>query len=312
MLKSIWDDVKREYNYGNMVTRLLILNVAIFVLINLTGIILWASNGGDRPPVFREIVHFFSMSSDPWFLLTHPWVIITSMFLHEGIWHILINMLYLFWFGRIVGDFIGNHRILPLYIMGGLVGNLFFFLSAKLLAYGGGGTVYALGASGAVMAIVVASGVLAPDYRMRLILLGEVKLKYIVAVLVFLDLLGMAGNINTGGHFAHLGGAVFGAMFISLLRNGRDLSAPFNALIQWISNRGSKRNYNAKNKKPKVPFMVYKNENAQRKTQVNAERAPSDTEFQQKLDSILEKIKASGYESLNAEEKEFLFQASKR
>jgi len=311
MLKSIWEDIKREYQYGNMITRIVIINFSVFALLHLVGLILWASNGGVKPPIYREIVYFFSMSSDAWFLLTHPWVIITSIFLHEGIWHIAMNMLFLYWFGRIVGDFIGNHRVLPIYILGGLVGNLFFFLSANVLSYGGGGTVYALGASGGVMAIVVASGVLSPDYRMRLLLFGEVKLKYIVAVLVFLDIIGMAGNINTGGHFAHIGGALFGGLFISLLRNGTDLSAPFNKVIQWLNPRLQQRG--SKKRKPsKVPFMVYKNEGAIQRKKIENYPAPSDDDFQQRLDSILEKIKSTGYDSLTQEEKEFLFQASKK
>ena len=310
MLKSIWDDIKREYSYGNMVTRIVIVNVSVFVLINLVRVILWASNGGVMPSIYSEIVHFLSMSSDPWYILTHPWVIFTSMFLHEGLWHILFNMLFLYWFGRIVGDFIGNHRILPIYLMGGLVGNLFFFLSANMLAYGAGSAVFALGASGAVMAIVMASAVLAPDYQMRLILIGDVKLKYVVAVLIFLDIIALTGT-NTGGHFAHIGGVIFGALFISLLRSGTDLSAPVNSAIQWVTQKKTPK-VSTRKKSPRVPFMVYKNEDAAKKKKSNPSAAPRDDDFQQKLDAILEKIKAEGYESLTQEEKEFLFQASKK
>ncbi len=310
MLSSVWEDVKREYNYGNMITRIIIINVSIFVLINLVRIILWASNGGVLPGIYKDIVHFLSMSSDGWFILTHPWVIITSIFLHEGLWHILFNMLFLYWFGRIVGDFIGNHRILPIYLLGGLIGNAFFFLSANLFAYGGDATIYALGASGGVMAIVVASGTLSPDYRMRLILIGEVKLKYIVLVLVFLDLIGLASNVNTGGHFAHLGGAMFGWFFIHALRQGIDLSEGVNRILRKL-NPNIPSSPAKKPKQSKVPFMVFKNKE---KTKDSAEGSHSSdsVDHQKKLDAILEKIKASGYESLSQEEKEFLFQASKK
>lgn len=311
MLSSVWEDVKREYNYGNMVTRIIIVNVSVFVLINFVRILLWASNGGVMPGVYKDIVHFLSMSSDPWFILTHPWIIITSIFLHEGLWHILFNMLFLYWFGRIVGDFIGNHRILPIYLLGGLVGNLFFFLSANLFAYGGGGIVYALGASGGVMAIVVASGALSPDYRMRLILIGEVKLKYIVLVLVFLDLIGLASNVNTGGHFAHLGGALFGWFFIHFLRQGIDLSEGVNKVLRRLNPNMSSPPFKKKNKRSKVPFMVFKNKDKQQQKTDNTTN-PDSEDHQKKLDAILEKIKASGYESLTQEEKEFLFQASKK
>ena len=310
MLSSIWEDIRREYNYGNMITRIIIVNASVFVLINLVKVVLWMSNAGVVPGFYRELVHFFAMSSDYWHILTHPWVIITSMFLHEGLWHILINMLYLYWFGRIVGDFIGNHRILPLYLLGGLVGSVFFYISAQLLAYGGGGPVFALGASGGVMAIVMASAVLSPDYRMRLLLIGEVKLKYVVAVLIFLDIVGLASNINTGGHFAHIGGVAFGALFISALRSGRDLSAPINRLIQIITLQ--KAPVKKPSRPPKVPFMVFKNEDTGSRRRVIGEEAPKEDDFQHRLDSILEKIKAKGYDSLTQEEKEFLFQASKK
>jgi membrane associated rhomboid family serine protease len=204
MFNSIWEDIKREFSQGNMVTRIIIVNVIAFVSINLLWIIFRVGSGWETPELYYSVRNFFTISSSWLHNLTHPWALITHMFLHESFWHILWNMLFLYWFGRIVGDFIGNHRILPLYLLGGLFATLFYFLFGFL--YTSGATHYALGASGAVMAIVVAAGVISPDYIMRLFLLGDVKLKYIVATLVFLDLIGMASDINTGGHFAHLGG----------------------------------------------------------------------------------------------------------
>ncbi|MCB0375588.1 MAG: rhomboid family intramembrane serine protease, partial [Sinomicrobium sp.] len=201
MISSIWEDVKRQYSLGNMVTRLVIINVAVFLAISLLWIILrigfgW-SDGGMR--IYDSISQFFMLSSDWLHNLTHPWVFITSMFFHQGLWHILWNMLFLYWFGRIVGDFLGNHRVLPLYLLGGIVGGLAYFLSVNLLPYGDGKIHYALGASGAVMAFVVAAGFISPDYYMRLLFLGDVKLKYVVAVEVLIDIFGIAGDYNTGG-----------------------------------------------------------------------------------------------------------------
>ena len=167
MLQSIWDDVKREFSYGNMVTRIIIVNVAVYVVVNIVWIIARISNQWTTPEWYNSFMQFFMMSSDWMHNLTHPWVLITSMFLHEGFWHILWNMLFMYWFGRIVGDFIGNQRILPIYLLGGILGGIVYFLSVNLLPYGGAGTHYALGASAAVMAIVVAAGAIAPDYVMR-------------------------------------------------------------------------------------------------------------------------------------------------
>ncbi len=312
MVRSIIQDVKQEFNQGNMVTRIIIVNLAIFVFINVIKILLFLSNGGITPESYFTFRNFFCISSDWKHNLTHPWVIITSMFLHEGFWHILWNMLFLYWFGRIVGDFIGNQRILPLYLLGGITGGVIYFFSANLLPFGGGGIGYALGASAAVMAIVVASGVISPDYIMRLLFLGDVKLKYIVAVLVFLDLIGVAGNYNTGGHFAHLGGAFFGWLFVFQLRNGNDWSVPVNKFFNQISSYFQ----NLFSRKSNHPKVIYKNPKLKKKWhQRYSGHSTSDkenTSHQERLDAILEKIKQSGYESLTEEEKAFLFDASKK
>lgn len=315
MFKSIWEDVKRAFSSGNMMKRLIIINVAVFVVINLVRVILWLSSGGvpGSTPFYNEIVRFFMISSDWWHNLTHPWVLFTNMFLHEDIWHILWNMLFLYWFGRIVGDFIGDQRILPLYLLGGLVGALAFFISVNLLPYGEGGPRYALGASGAIMAIVVAAGTISPDYTMRLLFIGYVKLKYIVAALVFIDLIGMAGNYNTGGHFAHLGGALLGWIFVKQLRDGNDLSIPINNVLNQISLFFGRLTGTVRPKKG--PRVVYRNTTRQRpkqKVKANAASDSEDMSHQEQLDAILDKIKQSGYDSLSEEEKEFLFNASKK
>ncbi len=311
MLTSIWEDIKREFSHGNMVTRLVIINVSFFVFINLVKIIMSISFGGPSNAAgsFDTFLHFFCMSSDAWYLITHPWVFFTSMFLHEGFFHILFNMLFLYWFGRIVGDLIGNHRILPIYLLSGLFGNVIFFLTANFLPIGADSNGFALGASGAVMGVVAASAMVAPNYLMRLILIGEVKLKYIVAVLIFMDLIAIADDINTGGHFAHLGGVAMGWIFISQLQKGNDLSEPINNIMnrvqEFFSGLSNKSRGNAR--KPKVVYKAANREN--RKPDQPRHR---DKSHQEKLDVILEKIKKTGYDSLDSEEKEFLFKASKK
>ena len=115
MLSSIWDDIKRQYNYGDVVTRIIIVNVAVFVVINLLKVFLHHGNGGTTPGIYMDLRNFFCMSSDPYFFITHPWGMFTHMFMHEGFMHILFNMLFLYWFGRIVEDLVGNKRILPLF-----------------------------------------------------------------------------------------------------------------------------------------------------------------------------------------------------
>lgn len=312
MLTSIWEDVKREFSYGNMVTRLVIINCAFFVFINLVKIIMTIAYGGpeNAGDTFDNFLHFFCMSSDAWYLITHPWVFFTSIFLHEGFFHILWNMLFLYWFGRIVGDLIGNHRIFPIYLLSGLFGNVIFFLTANFLYASTASNGFALGASGAVMGIVAASAMVAPNYLMRLILIGEVKLKYIVAVLIFLDMIGIANDVNTGGHFAHLGGVIMGWIFVTQLQKGNDMSEPVNNMLDRLQNffKGLTGNSKAKSRRPKVVYKA--TEQSQKSRQRGTD--PKDASHQEKLDAILDKIKKSGYDSLNDEEKEFLFKASKK
>lgn len=312
MFQSIWEDVKREFGYGNMVTRIIIINVAVFVLIHLVGIILYVSNGAQPSPLFRDVVNFLSMSSDWKYVLTHPWVIFTHMFLHEGFWHILWNMLFLYWFGRIVGDFIGNQRVLPIYLLGGLAGAIIYFLSANLMPYGAMGARFALGASAAVMAVVSAAAFISPDYIMRLLLLGDVKLKYIVMALVFIDLISIANDSNTGGHLAHLGGVAMGWLFVQQLRNGNDLAMPINGFFNRINSFF--QSLVGQKQKP-GPRMAYKNPHKQARATARKAMTVTDEEdlsYQEQLDAILDKIKQSGYDSLSEHEKEFLFNASKK
>ncbi len=306
MFKSIASDINREFRHGNMVTRLILINIAVFIFVNILWIIFNSINAGEPSPTYRAILHGLSISSDWWHNITHPWTPITSMFLHEGFWHILWNMLYLYWFGRIIGDFIGDNKIFPLYLLGGLAGGLAFFTVSNLLPMFTADTYFAMGASGAVMAIVMASGVLAPDYQLRLLLIGSVKLKYVVAFILLMDLFFIANNVNTGGHFAHLGGAAFGWYFIHSLRQGSDLSKPINQItdrfLDWLYNR-------KREKRPK--FQTVRGG----KVATHQGRSPSkpqrSADLQAQVDQILDKIRESGYDSLTEEEKEILFQASK-
>ena len=304
MLQSILNDIKREFSTGNLISRLVIINVAVFIAINTVKLLLTLSNAGDLPPLYTKILHFFCISSDIVHNITHPWVFITSIFLHEGFWHLLWNMLFLYWFGRIVADLIGEQKILPLYLLGGFVGCLVFWASAQIMPYGGVRPIYALGASAGVMSIVVAAGMIAPDYIMRLILIGDVKLKYIVAVLVLLDLFGIGGQYNTGGHFAHLGGVFMGWFFIYQLREGNDWSEGINSFLHKIS-MFFKEDKQRPAKKRDTKLVVKR----QYKKKSNE---LSEQEIQNRIDLILDKIKEGGYQNLTQEEKDFLHNASSR
>ncbi len=315
MFTSIWEDIKQQFSYGNTLTRIILVNIAVFVLMTIVRLILMPVENG---VTYNDVLHFFAISSSGWHNLTHPWVIITHMFLHEQFFHILWNMLLLYWFGRIVGDLLGDRRVLPIYLLSGMAGGLTYFMVAQVLTSMGFGS-YALGASAAFMGIVVVAGVTAPDYIISLLFLGDVRLKYIVAVLVLLDLVAISWNSNTGGSFGHLGGAMMGYVIATQLQRGNDMTAPVNNWIQGISSF-FKNLFSDERPKPK---MAYKNPKFEKRQQArgkgargrNQGRHKSDSQsasHQEKVDAILDKIKQSGYNSLSAEEKEFLFNASKK
>ena len=286
MVSSLVDDLKRTFEQGNTLTRIILINVGVFVVFNIIYLFGSYANAGEAPLWLRNFAEFLQLSSKPSEIFFRPWTIITHMFLHKGFWHILWNMLFLYWFGRIVGDFIGDQRILPLYILGGLMGAVFYVLSANILPYGEGITYYAMGASAASMAMVVAAATLSPDYIMRLILIGDVKLKYVAAVLVFLDLIGTGGSMNTGGHFGHLGGAVMGFLYVDQLRKGNEMAS-------WIE--GVKGLF--KKRPKKSPLRVVHQSKPEEKVNLDSEA---------ELNRILDKIKEEGIGKLTPREKAFL------
>lgn len=306
MFQPILDDIKRTFQSGHMVSKLIIINVAVFLFVLIIGIFL----KGTSPETYQWLFNNLAISSEGITVLLKPWTVITHMFFHEGLWHLVWNMLLLYWFGQIVGDFIGDNRILPLYIMGGIAGISLYFLTAKL---GWLGSSTALGASGAVMAIISAAAFISPNYEMRLLIIGNVTLKYIVAFLIVWDLVGISAMDNTGGHIAHIGGMVFGGLFVYLLRQGTDLADGFNGFFGMISDLFSRDQGVQERRSPlsvshKAKVTKQANSKRMKGNSVSDEVLP----YQEQLDRILDKIKESGYDNLTGEEKEFLFQASKR
>lgn len=310
LFNSIWDDLRYSLRSGSMVTKLMIVNFTVFVLVYVVFIVLWLALAGDRLEarvLLDQGLNWICMPGNAHILVWQLWSPITSIFLHEWLGHFLGNMIALYLFGTIVSDLIGDRRIFPLYLLGGLVGNALYFISAQFIPSVG---MYALGASGAIMALAGAALILAPDYRVMLFLLGEVKVKYIVLVLLLLDLVSIANAQNTGGHAAHLGGFIFGCLFVYQLRDGKDMSAPVNRLIDTIAGWFS-ADRNRKKLPKRRPQMAVKGPFAAGKGS-HAVTEQEELSFQEKLDIILDKIKAQGYENLTPEEKEFLYNASKK
>jgi len=305
LFKSIWDDLQFSLRTGNMVTKLVVVNFAVFVTLKLIYLTLSIFTMGNAQGMYETVLENLWLYADLRDLVFHFWGILSHMFLHDSFWHLVNNMIGLYLFGRIVSDLIGDRRILPIYLFGGLAGALVYVVTAQFFLGVGS---YALGASAAVMALGGAALILAPDYRVHLLFLGAVKVKYVVLLLVLLDLVGIAGTYPAGGHAAHIAGFAMGCFFVFQLRDGRDWAVPVDNVSAWLGGLFSS--------KPRPKFQRPKNAPKMRATfggaKGSAKSDSQDHSFQEKLDTILDKIKAQGYESLSQEEKDFLYEASQK
>ncbi|NJC27992.1 rhomboid family intramembrane serine protease [Neolewinella antarctica] len=331
MLQSIWDDVRREFNFGNMINKIIIVNVGIWIVLALTNVIFNIVNGFATSPAFDGVMRFFAVTYDPWHLITHPWTLVTHMFVHLGFFHILWNMLFLLYFGRIFGDLYGDKRVLPLYIAGGLFAFVFSFVIIYPSSLGDNISL-AYGASGAVACILTTIGVLQPEHSIRLMFLGNVRLKYIVMVTILIQVLSLGTLDNIGGTIDHIGGIVFGIIYAIQLRKGIDLAAPVGRAISWVENTWDRIITPSKDHKQSGPRTTYRRGSSVKETapksrpsfmrkaggsEKKSTRQGGDAglpdngmSHQEQLDSILDKIKEGGYNSLNKEEKDFLLRAS--
>lgn len=284
-MSTLWQNIQyKMLKSGSRINLLIGINVVIYLIINIASIV--------EHLVFRsEIIDYYTKEYLllPSFLpklLTHFWTPITYMFMHAGIFHILFNMLWLYWFGQIFEEYLGNKRTIGLYVLGGLSGALFFVAAYNIFPFFEmavtGATV--VGASASVMAIVVGTATLLPDYSLSLILIGPVKLKWIALFFVVVDFLSIAGP-NAGGEFAHLGGALFGFICIKQLQRGHD----------WIG----------------AITGIFRSKSKLKVAVKNSDKNQSGKPRQEEIDRILDKISQTGYESLNKQEKEILFRASK-
>ncbi len=306
---TIWDDIKREYAKGDAVTRLIFINIAVFLFINLGALVLGFFMG--HPEWAAWLERQFTLPADLSKLITRPWTLVTHMFAHAGFFHILFNMLWLYWMGRILREYLGSRKIVPIYVLGALAGALVYITAYNVVPAFRQAMPYseALGASAGVMAIVVATATLLPDFRIHLLLIGPVKLKWLALAAVVLDVLAINGS-NAGGSIAHLGGALFGYIFIKQLQNGHDWSIGINRLLDWLASLSGPKKGPRLHYKNTAKSSAHKRSNAARKK--NEKKKYEGDDYQEKLDEILDKISRSGYDGLSKAEKDFLFKMSKK
>jgi membrane associated rhomboid family serine protease len=286
-MSTLWQTIQyKMLKSGSRVNLLIGINVFVYLAVNIPAIIEQLFTGFGNSAIIAYSNDYLLLPSYLPKLLTRFWTPFTYMFMHAGIFHILFNMLWLYWLGQIFEEYLGHKRTIGLYILGGLSGALFFILAYNFLpAFAGavdGSTV--VGASAGVMAIIIATATLLPDYTISLILIGPVKLKWIAIFYIILDFLSVAGP-NAGGEIAHLGGALFGFIYIKQLQRGHD----------WVG----------------AITGIFKPKSKLKATTGNSDRNSSSKPRQEEIDRILDKISQTGYDSLNKQEKEILFRASK-
>jgi len=287
------NSIKSGFKVADTVQKLLMINIGIFLAVRLLSV--FSSLFLSQTFSLISISYWLAVPANLSQLFLRPWTVVTYMFYHWDFFHLLFNMLLLFWMGKIFQQYLGNKKLVSTYVLGGISGaavyiaayNIFPLFSNNLE------NSFALGASASVLAITIAAATLLPDFPIRLLLIGEVKLKWLALFIVISDLISIGGS-NAGGHLAHLGGALYGFIYVRKLRSGKDIAVWFDRIMEYFS----------KGRKAKMTVHYGKSVNDE---EFNMQKQTR----QEQLDHILDKISKSGYGSLSQEEKDYLFKASK-
>jgi len=289
---GIADELKQSFKSGNTLIKLLYINIAVFLAVKIIGVIFFLLSAEQT----FSIANWLAVPADFSNLILKPWTIFTYMFLHVDFFHILFNMLWLYWFGVLFLSYFDEKKLLSLYLTGGLAGAALYILAFNIFpAFSEVLPVsFALGASASVIAIVIAVSVYAPDHTIHLLFLGPVKLKYIALVTIAIDILSIASS-NAGGHIAHLGGALYGYLFVQQYKKGKNINKGFDRFMDKLFSLF----------KPKPKFKV-----TYKRPMTDIEYNKEKIKKQKDVDQILDKIAKSGYDSLTKKEKEILFKNS--
>ncbi|MEL0176253.1 MAG: rhomboid family intramembrane serine protease [Cryomorphaceae bacterium] len=302
-MSSLFERAKYDAFQGDYLTRLLYLNISVFLLFALTNAFtsLFTGNFGLIPNLADDLL---ALPSDPLRLLLRPWTILTYMFTHFGFRHILFNMIVLYFSGKILMEYLGEKRMLALYIYGGIGGGLLYIILYNLSPILGQGSM--VGASAGCIAVLVAGALYMPHMPVRLWGIFEIKYWMLAAGIVTLDVLNLTGS-NAGGHIAHLGGAIVAFFFIRSMRQGHEWNVYLFQIIDAVRNML----FRPKSKKKRRGFSFgessYVKYEEVKKPKGSSSKSSQDTA---KMDAILDKIKEKGYDSLSKEEKAYLFKIS--
>ena len=307
-MAGIIDRLKNQLDGTPTLKRLIYINVAAFVAIHLVSVVLMLFNVDSL-----QWLSYVEVPSTLKILPYRIWTLFTYMFVHYDLWHILFNMMWLYWFGSIFMQYYSQKHLSVLYVLGGLSGAALYLFSYNIFPYFAGKEGMMCGASASIMAIVFATTLRVPNFKINLMFIGTVSLKYIALVTILIDLMSMT-SANAGGHFAHIGGAIMGVIFAMCWNRGTDILQPFNKLIDRVVTVW--RAPHIKIRKPKkAPFT----RTAEEKKAPRTHRRPeTDSEYlarkkreAEEIDKILDKVKKSGYSALTTDEKQRLFDAKK-
>lgn len=289
---DIFKQIQSHFKQGDTLTRLIGVNIGVWVLVTIVNVIFRLFNIH-----FAQYVEYLAVPSELPLVIRRIWTLVTYMFLHKGFLHLLFNMLCLYWFGKMFLFAYNQKQLLGLYINGGLLGALVYLISYNVFPYftHNPQVTYLMGASASIMAIIIAVAMQMPDMELRFFLMGSLKLKYFALIVVIISFLGIT-SANSGGELAHLGGALAGYLFIVFLRRGIDCTRWFTAIADWFVNCFAPRK---RVKKTKFHYA---------KPMSDAEYNQAKAQQNREVDAILDKIKRSGYESLTEDEKKKLFQ----
>ncbi|MFH1161092.1 MAG: rhomboid family intramembrane serine protease [bacterium] len=299
--QSPFTEARNFFRQKTALTYLVMINIGVWILIQIFRVLAFLFDNPDSDSIFSAFIDYLAVPASLPVLVTRPWTMLTYMFLHVSIWHILFNMLWLYWFGRIFLEYLTEKQMGWVYILGGLAGAGVFILAFNIFPVFQPELElsYALGASASVMAIVTAISFYVPNYTIYLLFFGRVRIVYLAMILFVFDFF-MIPSGNAGGHIAHIGGAILGFLFIKTIRRSPTSSySTRKSFSSWFSRMfSSSRRSGFKGSQVHSRPVSDDDYNHQR------------TQQQKRIDSILEKISKGGYDSLTREEKEFLFKSS--
>ena len=284
------NDLKHKFTTANALFKLIYINLAVYVLVHLinTSSFLFQNNSFS----FINLLGVPSQFTD---YLYKPWTAISYMFTHEGLLHILFNMMWLYFAGQIFLQYFNAKKLYSIYILGGLTGALTYLIAYNLLPAFADHSSHLIGASASVLAILFAVATYVPNYKVNLMFLGAIPIKYLAIASVFIDVISIPKG-NAGGHIAHIGGAIVGVLFITQWKKGKDITTSIESLIASFLDLFKKKHLKTVHKRAKTDDE-FRSEKVSRSV---------------KIDAILDKIAKSGYDSLTEKEKEYLFKNSKK